>query len=402
LRVAVVSPFLDRRHGTELCIIEQIERLASEQGWEIHLYSQRVEDVKGLSAHSAKDSGGRILWHRVSDIPGPHLFKYLWWLLANHLRRRRDFRNPDLRPDVTYSPGINCFDADAIVVHIVFHEFYQRVRPELRLNRLPLPAWPRTIHRMLYYRLTMALERRIYRNPRVHLAAVSRMVAEQLRIHFDRADVAIIPNAVDTTARFNKAARLSCRSSARNSFGFSDSEFVLLLIGNDWKTKGLDQLLGAIQLNQDLPLRLLVLGRDNPALYNPLLRKTGTLDRVRFLPPSSDVLSVYACADAYVGPSLEDAFGLPILEAMACGLPVIASARAGASEIIEDGRTGLLLRQPENPGELATLLRQLFQDKSLQQKLGELAARTAANLTWDKNAAQTASFLAAASQNPRA
>jgi glycosyltransferase involved in cell wall biosynthesis len=392
LRLAVVSPFLDRSHGTELCIVEQIERLASQHGWDIQLYSQRVEDLKGLSVNPAKDSGGRIFWHKVSGFPGPHLLKFIWWFFANRVRRWRDSRNPHLRPDLTYSPGINCFDADAIIVHIVFHEFYLRVRSELQLSRLPLPAWPRALHRKLYYRLVMFLERRIYRNSRIHLAAVSRMVADQLRTHFDRADVAVIPNAVDT-ARFNPAARLARRSSARNSLGHSDSEFVLLLIGNDWKKKGLDQLLRAMQLDQDLPLRLLVVGRDDPALYNSLLQESGTLGRVRFLPPTPDVLFVYACADAYVGPSLEDAFGLPILEAMACALPVIASARAGASEMIEDGRTGLILRQPENPEELATLLRRLFQDKSLQQELGETAAQVAQLFSWEINTAKTLNFL---------
>ena len=48
-------------------------------------------------------------------------------------------------------------------------------------------------------------------------------------------------------------------------------------------------------------------------------------------------------ADAYVGPSLEDAFALPPAEAMACGLPVIVSNQAGACEIITDGVDGIVL-----------------------------------------------------------
>jgi glycosyltransferase involved in cell wall biosynthesis len=392
LRLAVVSPFLDRSHGTELCIVEQIERLASLHGWEIQLYSQRVADVNGLSVHPSKDSGGRISWHKVSEFSGPHLFKFIWWFLANRALRWLDSRNPHLRPDLTYSPGINCFDADAIIVHIVFHEFYLRVRPELQLRRLPFSAWPRTLHRRLYYSLIMFLERRIYRDPRVRLAAVSHMVAEQLRIHFGREDVAVIPNAVDT-AKFNPHARLARRASSRNSLRHSDSEFVLLLIGNDWKKKGLDQLLRAMRLDQDLPLRLLVVGRDDPVLYHALLQESETLDRVHFLQPTPDVLSLYASADAYVGPSLEDAFGLPVLEAMACALPVIVSSRAGASEMIEDNRTGLILRRPEDPTELATLLRRLYLDKSLQQKLGEAAAQAAQLFTWEINTAKTVEFL---------
>jgi glycosyltransferase involved in cell wall biosynthesis len=68
-----------------------------------------------------------------------------------------------------------------------------------------------------------------------------------------------------------------------------------------------------------------------------------------FLPPSPNVLQFYAAADAYVGPSLEDAYGLPVLEAMACGLPVLASSRAGVSEIIDHEINGIILRDPTTP-----------------------------------------------------
>ena len=60
MRLTVVSPFLDRLHGTELCIIEQIENFASRHSWEIHLYSQNVKDVRGL----------RLVTDLVADSPG--------------------------------------------------------------------------------------------------------------------------------------------------------------------------------------------------------------------------------------------------------------------------------------------------------------------------------------------
>lgn len=101
----------------------------------------------------------------------------------------------------------------------------------------------------------------------------------------------------------------------------------------------------------------------------------------------------YAAADTYVAPSLEDPYGLPILEAMACGLPVIASSRAGASEIILDGYNGFVLRDPEDALELAALLRKIYSDLSLRTKIANEAARTAANHTWDVNAAATWEFL---------
>ena len=151
MRLAVVSPFLDRQHGTELCIIEQIERLARKEHWSIELYSQKVSQLNGVRPASelSPNEPGTIRWHQVSDIPGPHLLKYLWWFFANYWQRWRDRRSGRVRPDLVYSPGINCPDADVIVVHIVFHEFYGRVRSELALHRLPVLSWPRVVHRKL-------------------------------------------------------------------------------------------------------------------------------------------------------------------------------------------------------------------------------------------------------------
>jgi len=393
LQIVVVSPFLDRRHGTELCIIEQIERLSSEYGWGIHLFSQRVENVNGLLTEDPKGSeSGFIRWYRVSDIPGPHLLKFLWWFFSNRSARKTALKRFESRPLLVYSPGINCLDANTITVHIVFHEFYARVRHELVLRKVPVSRWPVTLHRKLYYKLIMALERRIYTDPRVRLAAVSKLVSAQLEKYFGRADSVVIPNAVET-AIFNSEARLARRSVSRQSLKLDDSDFVVLLIGNDWKKKGLDQLLRALAIIE-IPIQLLVVGKDDPGLYWPALRQLRLDDRVRFLAPSADVLSFYAAADAYVAPSLEDAFGLPILEAMACGLPVIASIQAGASENVVDGSTGYLLRDPMNHVELAGLIRRLAGDGAAAQTLGAAAAQfVQASVSWDHNASATRDFL---------
>jgi UDP-glucose:(heptosyl)LPS alpha-1,3-glucosyltransferase len=296
------------------------------------------------------------------------------------------------RPLLVYSPGINCLDADAITVHIVFHEFYARVRRELSLLKVPVNKWPATLHRKMYYQLIMALERRIYTNPKVRLAAVSKLVSAQLEKYFGRTDSVVIPNAVNTTV-FNSEARLARRSGSLQSLKLDDSEFVVLLIGNDWKKKGLDQLLRAMAIIE-IPIQLLVVGKDDPGLFRSALRQLGLEGRVRFLAPSADVLSFYAAADAYVAPSLEDAFGLPILEAMACGLPVIASVQAGASENIADGTTGYLLRDPTNHAELAEIILRLAGDRSAAQKIGAAAAKwVQASVSWDHNASATREFL---------
>ena len=146
-RIAVVSPFLDKKHGTERCVLEQVERLSREPGYEFHIYSERVEDLSdvvvfGHAIQVAQGVNGvnHVIWHRVPSIAGPHLLKYVWWFVVNHLQRWKDQKFRGLRYDLVYSPGINCLDADVIVVHIVFHEFYRLVVEDLRLQQLPLRA----------------------------------------------------------------------------------------------------------------------------------------------------------------------------------------------------------------------------------------------------------------------
>ncbi|MFI5058061.1 MAG: glycosyltransferase family 4 protein [Candidatus Acidiferrales bacterium] len=400
MRLAVVSPFLDRRHGTERCIIEQLERFAAHFDDEIHLYSQRVEDLAGVARYPDASKSARILWHKVPGIGGPHLFAYLWWFFANQAQRWWDSCIRRQKFDLLYSPGINALDADAIAVHIVFHELYLQVRAQLRFRAAPLESWPRLFHRHLYYQLMILLERRIYRRRASSLAGVSGLTASRLAKHFQRTDVMVIRNGVDT-GRFSPGLRQARRTSVRDQFSLSPGDFCILLIGNDWKTKGLDTLLSALARCRELPLKLLVVGTDDRDAYEPTIRACDIADRVCFLDPSPDVLQFYAAADVYVGPSLDDAFGLPILEAMACGMPVIASCRAGVSEIITNGKDGMILQDAQNSQGLAGMLRTLHANPELCRQMGEGACKTAQQQTWDRNAAEAWEFLqeAAAKKN---
>jgi glycosyltransferase involved in cell wall biosynthesis len=412
VRIAVISPFLDRSHGTERCIVEQLERFAVEPGAEIHIYAQRIQDLRDVTrykyAAATKSSGpsaatksvNRLFWHKVPSIPGPHLLQYIFWFLANRMARWWDAAFHNARYDLLYSPGINATDADAISVHVVFHEFYRQVLPQLNFRSTPLTAWPRLAHRRAYYRLIMALENRIYRRPTVSLAAISASAAAFLEKYFHPAATCIIRYGVDVQA-FSVARRLAERPAARKLFQLSAEDFTLLLIGNDWRTKGLAALLQSLALIRELQWKLLVVGKDVRDPYDKMIRDHGISNRVIFLPPSSNVMQFYAAADAYVGPSLEDAYGLPIIEAMACGLPVIASSRAGAHEIITDAADGIILRDPQNTEELAAALHSLITNPTLCQQLGEYATGTAQNHTWDRNAQATWEWLNEVARNKK-
>lgn len=122
LRIAVVSPFLDKIHGTERCVSEQVERLARDHHCEIVVYCNNVRDV-ALSSEAKDSRKGRITWHKVPDVPGPQLIRFSWWILCNHLVRLWDRRSGKFAPDLLFSAAINGLDADIIAVHISFRSF---------------------------------------------------------------------------------------------------------------------------------------------------------------------------------------------------------------------------------------------------------------------------------------
>jgi glycosyltransferase involved in cell wall biosynthesis len=403
LRLAVISPFLDRRHGTERCVIEQLERFSTRPDVEIHIYAQQVADLPGVIRYesgAAARPGPRLLWHKVPSVPGPHILQYIFWLFANHAARWWDARMRGLRCDLVYSPGINALDADAITVHIVFQEFYRQVGSRLNFRGSPVASWPRRLHRRLYYRLIMSLENRIYARQEISLMAVSQLVANHLSKFFRRSDVLVVPNAVDT-AHFTPEIRLQRRPGAREKTGLTAGDFALLLVGNDWEKKGLDTLLRSMAECRDLPFKLLVAGTDDQSIFLPVLKELGLRGRVQFVGSSGDVMQFYAAADVYAGPSFEDSFALPPLEAMACGLPVITSIMNGGSQAITEAVDGFVLSDPRDSTALAKLLRRLYEQSDLRSRIGENAARTAQAYTWDRNARETWECLMAALDKKR-
>jgi UDP-glucose:(heptosyl)LPS alpha-1,3-glucosyltransferase len=375
-RIAVVSPFLDKQHGTERCVVEQLERLASD--YEFHVYSTRIADVDLR----------RIVWHRIPAIPGPHLFKYIWFFCANHLCRWLGRTWGKIDFDLTYSPGINCFDAELIAVHIVFREFFERVHGSSASRAKHTGSWVRALHRRLFYRLIISLEGRIYTRQTLPLIAVSRKVENDLERFYGRRNYSVVVYNGIESKRFNLQVRESLRGRARDSLGYSHSDFVMLLVGNDWMKKGLSCLLEAIALLNRRQLKAAVVGRDDISLFRTVLESKGLNSIVQFLPLRPDPEFYYSAADAYVGPSLEDAFALPPLEAMACGVPAIVSRQAGVSELVTHGEDGYILEDPEKPDELAPLIARLQENDELRERMGQKAADTARQYTWERNAAQ--------------
>jgi glycosyltransferase involved in cell wall biosynthesis len=380
-RLAVVSPFLDKRHGSERITVEWLSHLPDE--FDIHVYSQRVEDF----------DESKFTWHRIPKLPGPHLLNFLWWLAANRLWRYWDGRFRGLRHDLVFSAGANCLDADAICVHIVFAEYTRQVRGGMSFLRNPLWEWPRLLHRRLYYGISVLMEGRAYKNCETKLIVYSRKTGRELKQFYGRTDrIPVLHLGLDHSV-FNTTVRAALRGRAREELKLAENQFTLILVGNDWRNKGVPVLLDALAHLRDLPVVLLIVSREDQSSCQGLITEKKLDDRVFFLPPRKDIEFYYAAADAYAGPSLQESYGIPPAEAMACGLPVIVSSAAGVSEIVTDDVDAMVLDDPTDVDKLATMIRRLYEDKELRNRLGSKARETARRYTWDRNGRDLAVIL---------
>jgi glycosyltransferase involved in cell wall biosynthesis len=372
-RVAVVTPFLDNAYGTERIVIRWITALASE--YDIHIYSQRVQDVD-LS---------KFTLHKIPNLPGPHIFNYVFWYFANQIARAWDRAFRGLKPDIVFSPGVNCPDADVISVHIVFAEFVRQSEAELQFSKAPLSAWPRLLHRRLYYRLIIFLESRVYRQSKNYLVLIANKTAADLKRFYNRTERCLVLYLGLDHAIFNEARRVAGREEARTELGIGANDFAVVLVGNDLRKKGIRALIEAMKLLRDSRVRLVIASRDDVAPFVAAARAAGLADRIQFCPPRKDVEFYYAAGDAYAGPSLEDTFALPPVEAMASGLPTLVSRENGTVEIIEHGVNGLILENPADSATLAALLRQLADDPAFAARIAARGAETARQFTWERN-----------------
>lgn len=169
----------------------------------------------------------------------------------------------------------------------------------------------------------------------------------------------------------------------------------ILFVGNsEDRNKGAVYLLRALaRLQHELDFRLVFVDRKEKDLKiaPPLVWKYGLQRAVRFTGRVSrdELVRLYNSATLFVSPSLYEGFGLPAAEAMACGLPVVATTAGAYPEFIDDGKTGLLVR-PADPLALAEAIKRVLTDADLAARLGAAASeRIRSRFTWRRCAEHT-------------
>lgn len=213
--------------------------------------------------------------------------------------------------------------------------------------------------RRLYHRVILGLERRVLATT-PHLVAIAargkREIEELYGVASDR--VSVVYNGVDLD-RFHPSTRGRHRDGARAEVGLGDLPRVLLFVGSGFERKGLGTAIRAFAALGEPESRLLVVGKGDATGYRPIAETLGVADRIAWLGTREDVDRWYAAADMLLLPARYEPFGNVHLEALASGLPVVTSTRAGGAELVEEGVNGAV-REPDDADGIAAAIRDLW------------------------------------------
>ena len=184
--------------------------------------------------------------------------------------------------------------------------------------------------------------------------ALSHMVRRDMQQYHRLPDevIRVVYNGVDTE-KFSPACRGLHRDRLRAELNAGD-DVGFLIVAHNFKLKGVWSAMDAVaRVARTHPrLRLVVVGNDNPKPYQRRAARLGCARKVHFVGPA-DSVPYYAAADVYVHPTHYDPCSLVVLEALACGLPVITTHHNGAGELLTPGVEGFLLDDPDDVPQLA-------------------------------------------------
>ena len=353
-----------------------VERLAWEQARRLARRGHSVTVVTSrLSGDPAVSRAAGLLVERVP---------------ASDLLGRRGIPYPLFAPTLVSRLNRAARASDVVLVHS--HGFMSSVvgtlmaraldRPVLLLQHNPFVRYrfPLTLaehlHDALLGRPTLALASQI--------AAVSRFTAAYARTLAPGRAVAVMHPGVDTAA-FRPAAAGE-RARLRAALGWPAEAFVVLTVRRLVFRNGLDVLIDAAARWQERSEILTVIGGDGPDRDQLQQAITGRrLERVRLLGRLSDetLADCYRAADLFVLPTRTgEGFGLVILEALASGLPVIATRSGGPAEVISEGETGLLVDAGDATA-LAAAVRHLHDQPAERARLAAGARAQREWIDWE-------------------
>lgn len=328
------------------------------QGVEVRVYSPTVE-------HPAFPATGDLVDIPAIPVPGRSEYRMP---LSIPARVRRDLAgfNPNVvhisSPDFVGHRAVTWARRSKVAAVASVHTRFDTYCAYYGLQFLEPLA--RGIMRRLYHRCEIVL-------------APAQSTAAILRAQRMNRDISIWARGIDR-AQFNPERR---DMEWRRSLGIADGEMVIAFLGRVVMEKGLDVFSDAIHAFATFGLkhRVLVIG-EGPA--QPWFEEQ--LPDAMFIgqQTGNDLARALASADVFLNPSITEAFGNVTLEAMGCGLPVIAAEATGATNLVRDGVTGMLV-DGTDPDEFAEALAAYARDSGLRRRHGEAGLQIARTMDWD-------------------
>jgi UDP-glucose:(heptosyl)LPS alpha-1,3-glucosyltransferase len=218
---------------------------------------------------------------------------------------------------------------------------------------------------------------------------VQRDLEEFHRVPRER--IRVVPNAIDPR-RLAVAQPGAVRCAFRNRLGLEPTDLVGLFVGHNFALKGLGPLLRGLGARWGTdrtcrPVHLLVCGGGDSSRYRRQAGRLGLQDVVHFLGYYPDVRDCYWSSDFFVQPTYYDPCSLVVLEALACGLPVITTVQNGAGELLSQSREGYVLSAPGAQAELIAALDHMAHDPT-RLAMSDQARRLGRRWTFDAHVAR--------------
>jgi glycosyltransferase involved in cell wall biosynthesis len=330
--------------GLETMLLHSTEAFAA-AGVEAHVLCTVGEE--GRLAGRFREHGYAV--HRVPMQPS---FSSLVWLWGFLVRQRFD------------------------VVHVHTEQAFLWYGAAARLAGVPMVV--HSVHSTFPFIGGLRLERIVQRRAASRLLGMQSIapgpsVAENERRRFRNA-CRVVPNWVDS-ARFRSSSGAE-RSRVRSSLGIHDSAPVVVSVGACVALKQHDLVIAALPVVRGRVPKVRYLhvgaGPEEPT-ERELAERLGVADACRFVGVRDDVSALLPAGDVFVMPSQREGFGLAALEAMSCGLPVVASDIPGLLDVVTQDVTGLLVEQRSD--DIAAALIRLLDDDALRARLGDEGRR---------------------------
>ncbi|MFI5208339.1 MAG: glycosyltransferase family 4 protein [Gemmatimonadales bacterium] len=313
-----------------------------------------AHDVTLYAAGIASTPPANVNVVRVPALTGFAYGTILTFPLGFAIRRRQH--------DVVHAQGWVTGNADVVTAHVCVGAWREALRES---------GQAATGGERLFGGWVEQQEAELFRRARFVIAPSEKVRADLARCYGRKNDVVVIPHG------FPQPRLLEDRHAARIALGLPRDAFIALYIG-DWR-KGLVNAIHAVHATPRV--HLLVVGRRIPVAG----RAEG---RIHWRETTPGIESAYAAADVLLHPTIYDSFGLTVAEAMAYGVPVIVSAAAGVSELVDHGRSGWVVRG-DVVAESAAALERFEGDHGLREVLAVTAREVAAQHSWDETVRRT-------------